>query len=243
MPGWLLLMLPQLIAGLAKLIGSKSALNKQNFYNSPAQQISRLKAAGLPYAAFEAGQAGTQSQLPDLSGFDTIGNSVGMGINQSNQMKMFIELLRKAGFDADIRGNERDISNEERDFALEQRDGAFGSMSNARYRKKLEVEMQEQGFWIQKFTSEMTEIDSLIKSARFEKGDLMKQAEEEFQRLIITNKLANQLWDSNDKKNRAFQKIVDTMSKGGLGFIEALLLQFMGSLSGGFSGGGMNLGF
>lgn len=245
MPAWFILMLPQLIAGLGKLISSRSALNKQNIYNSPVEQISRLRAAGLPYAAFEAGQAGSQSQLPDLSGFDNLGSAVGTGINQGNQMRMFEELLRKASADADVAGNLRDVSNEITDFELESRDGPFGSMSNARYQKKLEVEMKEQGFWVQKFQLELIEIDRLIKASRFETGDLMKQADAEFDKLIIGNKLANQLWESNDAKNKAFQRIIDTMegSDGKLGFVEALLIQLISSLSGGAEGGGMKIGF
>lgn len=245
MPQWFLLMLPQLVAGLGKLIGSKTALNKANIYNSPVSQLARLKAAGLPYAAFEAGQAGAQSQLPDFSGFDNIGNAVGMGIQQSNQVKMFTELLRKAMADADVSENLRDVSNEETIGSLgyTYKDPEGKMVPIARISKLLDFQLKEYGTWSAKYRSEMEKIDNLIKSARFKDGSLLAQAQEEFNRIVNANKLADQLYKSNEAKNAAFQKIVNTMSKGGLNFFEALLIQMLSSMSGGFSGGGMNLGF
>lgn len=247
LPAWFLLALPSLIAGMGQLIGSSAAVQRQNRYNSPFEQIKRLRAAGLPFAAYAAGQAGNQSQLPDFSGFNMVGNAVGQGITQSNQVKMFRELLRKAGFDADIRFNEREISNEETIGALSYTfEDPFGQdVSIARGNKLLDFRIKEYGSWIAQHNARVTEIDRLIKESRFESGKLMDMAEAEYDKLIQSNKLMKQAYDTAESKNAAFQKIVDTMkgSDGELSFWQALLLQFVGAMSGGVSGGGMKLGF
>lgn len=244
LPAWLLLMIPHLIAGAGKLIGSASAIRAQNRYNSPFQQVQRLKAAGLPFAAFSAGQAGNQSQLPDFSGFDNIGNAVNSGINQSNQIDMFRELLRKAGFDADIRENEAALSAE--DFLEMGMSGRVINgeyITNQRFMKRMEIEMKEMDWWYKRYEGRIKEIDAKIKEDLAASGKLSEGAEAEIDRLLLSNKLLRQQLKSNDDRAAAQAKIVETMSKGGLSFWEALMLQVLGGLSGGISGGGMNLGF
>lgn len=247
MPAWFILMMPQLIAGLSKLLASRVALNKQNRYNSPIEQMRRIREAGLPFAAFEAGQAGSQSQLPDLSGFDTIGSAVGTGITQGNQMKLFFELLRKAGFDADIRGNEADISTAERDALMNNfvDYGAGNKVPIAGAKKLAEFEITKFGQWSAGHKEAMDAIDRKIKEERFDSGRLVEILDEEFDRLVNTNKAMRQAWQGNEDKDAAFKTIVEIMkgSDGKLGFMEALLIQIMKSLSGGVSGGGVNLGF
>lgn len=245
LPAWLILMMPQLIAGLSKLITSRVSLNKQNRYNSPIEQMRRIREAGLPFAAFEAGQAGSQSQLPDLSGFDQIGSAIGTGITQGNQMRMFLELLRRAGADADIAENLRDVSNEETKGLMSTVESDFTGMpeSIASAGKVLDFKMKEYGVWQAKYKTDMEEIDSKIKAARFDSGQLQNVFDEEFEKLVNTNKSMRQLWQSNEAKNSAWKKIVNTMEKGGLSFFEALLIQVMSSMGGGISGGGVNLGF
>lgn len=247
MPAWFLLMLPQLIGGLGKLLASRSAINRQNVYNSPVAQIGRLKEAGLPFAAFEAGQAGSQSQLPDLTGFDTIGNAIGTGIQQGNQLEMFQELLRKASADADTAGFLRDVTREETKGLLSTVESDLTGMpqSIASANKVLEHRMRELGVWSADHKEAMDNIQRKILQSKFDSGYLQKLADEEFDRLVNTNKAMRQLWQSNEEKGAAFKRIVEAIkgSDGKLGFWEALLIQVMSGLSGGISSGGVNLGF
>lgn len=196
MAPWLALMLPQLIAGLGKLISSNSAIDKQNRYNSPFESMQRIRAAGLPYAAFEGGQAGSQSSLPDLSGWDNIGSSVGTSINQSNQMKSFEQLLRKMMADADVSENLRDVSNEETigQLGYTYTDPNGNSVPIARVGKLLDFQLKEYGAWMAKHNEKMLKIDKLIKEARYDSGQLMNAADEEFNKLVNTNKLMEQVW-------------------------------------------------
>lgn len=250
LPAWFILMMPQLIAGLGKLVASRVALNKQNRYNSPIEQMRRIREAGLPFAAFEAGQAGSQSQLPDLSGFDQIGGAIGTGITQSNQIKMFEELLRRAGADADVSENLRDLSDSERDAMLNNSVDMYGKpIPLAGAKKVLEFNILKFGAWSAEHKERVDDINRKVLESRFDSGQLQKIADEEFERLVNSNKQMIQAWETNDKQNAAFQKIIDTMqgSDGKLGFMEALLIEFLKAIGGGFKsdskGTSGNIGF
>lgn len=234
-----------MLAGMGKLVGSQAAINRQNRYNSPVEQIRRLRQAGLPFAAFQAGQAGNQAQLPDLSGYDMMGSAIGTGISQANQATIFKELLSKAQSDAGIASNLFGISEEE--FKAGMGHFSKGPMGNDinmfQYSKLLDIQAKEYSVWISKHREKIEKIDKLIKEARFEDGTLMDEAIARMNSVMLSNDLAKQAWNTNDSRNRAAQRIVDTMSKGGLSFLEALFLQIIGSLGGGVNMGGMNLGF
>ena len=69
LPVWLLPLLKSVLPAVGAIgssIASVNAQERMNRYNDPRRQLQRLNAAGLPFAAFEAGQVGQQSQLPDF---------------------------------------------------------------------------------------------------------------------------------------------------------------------------------
>ena len=76
LPVWLLPLLKSVLPAVGAIgssIASVNAQERMNRYNDPRRQLQRLNAAGLPFAAFEAGQAGQQSQLPDFGGIAQAG--------------------------------------------------------------------------------------------------------------------------------------------------------------------------
>lgn len=96
---------------------SKQDIANQNAYNHPAQQLARLREAGLPFAAYAQGQSGNQSALPQASDAGlTQGSQSGISnfITTSTQLKQ-LELLK-----AEIRQRnaEADLKNAERDWLL-----------------------------------------------------------------------------------------------------------------------------
>lgn len=99
-------LIPTLITAVGSIVGrrqSQGDIARQNAYNSPAQQVARLREAGLPMAAMEGGHAGTQSALPEISG-DKIGGSIGSYVTtqtQLMQLKILQEELRLKGAEAD----------------------------------------------------------------------------------------------------------------------------------------------
>ena len=61
LPVWLLPLLKSVlpaIGGIGSTIAGVTAQESMNRYNDPRRQLQRLNAAGLPFAAFQAGQAG-----------------------------------------------------------------------------------------------------------------------------------------------------------------------------------------
>lgn len=109
---WLALALPGIIGAAGSIIGraqSRGDIARQNAYNSPANQVKRLREAGLPMAALEGGQAGTQSALPETSG-EKIGESIGNYMTTSTQqlqLKLLQEEIRLKSTEADKNEAER----------------------------------------------------------------------------------------------------------------------------------------
>lgn len=95
MPGWILPLLKeaapyagQFITSQIERAQSRGDIARQNAYNSPVQQIARLREAGLPNAALLNGaQAGNQSNLP------TTNKSLSSFISTQTQLKQ-LDILK-----------------------------------------------------------------------------------------------------------------------------------------------------
>lgn len=96
---------------------SKRDIADQNAYNHPARQLARLREAGLPYAAYAAGQAGNQSALPITNdgGASQAGQHIAQGLNnyittqaQLKQIDILKAETRQRNADADLKEAERD---------------------------------------------------------------------------------------------------------------------------------------
>lgn len=77
----------QFAAGQIQRAQSQGDIARQNAYNSPAQQVARLREAGLPFAAYEKGQSGNQSAIPETN------KSLGGFITTQTQLKQ-LEILK-----------------------------------------------------------------------------------------------------------------------------------------------------
>jgi len=93
----------QFAAGQIQRAQSQGDIARQNAYNSPAQQVARLREAGLPFAAYEKGQAGNQSSLPETN--KSIGNYAATTM-QMKQAKLLDAEIRLKNSEADRYGAE-----------------------------------------------------------------------------------------------------------------------------------------
>lgn len=244
---FLLPLLPYLIpamAGLGSAAMSAGAVNRMNRYNDPRAQLQRLNAAGLPFAAFAQGQAGSQSSLPDTSG-------VAEGINQGaanfmmNRMqKKQIELIdeqiktqkaleRKTWSDALFSHSQARVASAEADEKLSEYGSINEKPSNLAFLMGKEREIKELEVFTKKYDNEIKRIDSLFKSEAYQSGKLTKQLDAEIDGLLLRNDLARQQFKDNQTRTVARNEIIDRMKKNGLSVGEALVIQIMNALTGG----------
>lgn len=106
-------LLPGLIGAAGSIFSraqSRGDIARQNAYNSPAQQLKRLREAGLPNAAALNQQASQQSSLPQTSG-EGLGRNLGSFISTQTQLQQLAILKEEArlkGADADLKEAERE---------------------------------------------------------------------------------------------------------------------------------------
>lgn len=114
---WLAAAIPtfgSIVGSIGQSLFNRGDINKQNRYNSPINQVRRLREAGLPMASLTAGNSGNQSALPNNEGFAHAGKSIGEFISTSMQLAELDKLK------ADIRtaNSEADLNEARRDFLL-----------------------------------------------------------------------------------------------------------------------------
>lgn len=100
-------------SALSGIFGSV-AQSRANRYNSPKQQLKRLRQAGLPMAYMYEGRVNTQSDVPRLSIDPTLGTSqqANIGVKQEqidNQLKIALEKLGIDWAELGLKGQEVDI--------------------------------------------------------------------------------------------------------------------------------------
>jgi len=95
----------QFAMGQIQRMQSQADIRRQNEYNSPIQAIGRLQKAGLPYAAYEHGQTGNQSAIPETN--KSIGNYAATSL-QFQQVKGMQADTRLKNAEADLKEAERD---------------------------------------------------------------------------------------------------------------------------------------
>lgn len=97
--------------GLIDRFISRGDIARQNAYNSPKEQLSRLREAGLPMAAMTGISAGNQSVIPEQGNFK---GSIAEGMRTSTQMAQ-IKILKE---EARLKASEADLNEARRDFLL-----------------------------------------------------------------------------------------------------------------------------
>lgn len=243
-PAWLLAMLPQLLGGVINAFTSQGAVNRMNRYNAPGPQLMRLNAAGLPFAAFTAGQSGQQSSLPDFSG---IGESVGSLGNyfvtqlQKIQTDIAKQGLRKAKAEADIAEQERDAAFEP--YVPHQRDYDASSKTFGFLGQLQDFYSKDNAMKLQSLEGKIKQLDLDLKIELKKDGTLSKAAHAELDKLLLGLKIGGQAYDNERVRNIAKNEILRRFEKGGLSLFEAILIQVMSSLGGSISSPFGKLGF
>ena len=217
LPVWLLPLLKSVLPAVGAIgssIASVNAQERMNRYNDPRRQLQRLNAAGLPFAAFEAGQAGQQSQLPDFGGIAQAGESLGnfqTNYQQAQQGDLTIENLRHAGrtaaAGADMAESNRDVTIEENKYQLGE--GKYNTRTFTDSLRKLELDLKEN-------QKAMGELDLQMKRDLQESGVLGKKAQAELDLMLQNITKGNKYLDTQDDLDAARDMIVNKMKEGGM---------------------------
>lgn len=225
-PAWLLALIATSGSGILKAGLSQGSINQMNRYNDPSRQLQRLNAAGLPFAAFAAGQAGQQSNLPDTSGFDFMDNYA-----TAKQMELIKDQLRGLAADADVKENLRDVSNEETKFMLE------GEYQNGKWRthaaRSKEVDMRQKAaiLGITRNNKAISDVEVRVVEA-LEKNRL-DVAQAQLDRLLLDLDIGWQSLENERIRVAGRNEIIRRLEKGGLSLIEAIMIQVMNMTTGG----------
>lgn len=244
-PLWLILALTQLGGGIVNAATSQGQINRMNRYNDPRAQLQRLNAAGLPFAAFSQGQAGSQSNLPDMSGIGEGIKNTGILYLQNQMQKKQIEMLneqietakattRKTWAEA----RTAHAVARETDERVNENLSEFGfpritPPSNLAWLMEQDREVKSLDTDMKKYDRDMKEIDSLFKSDQYKSGRMVKLVQAEIDNLLAKLDITKQLYNNNEKATIARNELIARMEKGGLSFGEALIIQVMNALTGG----------
>lgn len=138
---WLLAAIPAMIqaaGGIAQSSMSSRDIKKQNAYNSPSQQVSRMNEAGLPMAALSGtANAGSQSQLPSREGIKDAGHSLGNYFSTQVQLKQ----LKILDEEIKLKAAESSLKSAEAAFLLSGRGIDTGNTNlTTGMKQKLEIE-------------------------------------------------------------------------------------------------------
>lgn len=239
-------LLPGLIKAAAQVGSyfiSRGDIARQNKYNSPAEQVKRLREAGLPYGA-AADFSNEQKNLPDSSGIAEAGVSLGDYYKTAttiNKMELLKEQINNIVGKNKILGNEIQISDAEATWLLDHGVNLRGQyFNNRQYQMQLELEMNESQKEIKAHEAELKAIEEAIKTAT--QPAVISKAWADLSAVLAGTRLKNQLFDNIEKEKEARNFIIDSMTEGGLNIGEALLLMVMQSFTGSFSKGGFQIG-
>lgn len=234
MPGQIL---AGLAAGAIPIFGAQAAaqqqrrwalrdLEAQNKYNSPAEQLRRLKEAGLPAAAFFSGGVSSQSDQPRSTNVDpTFGTSQGVGgyLNSrmnSAQLRLMDAQTRKADAEAG--------EAEGRTMWLKSpRDNTLSSIHNNQG-VTLDTELD-----IQQANAAGANAAQMIQHqiAKAGEGDILGALRRgDLDHILTSNSLLKQAFDDNQQFLDFKRKLADRLeSKGESGSILDILEELLGA--------------
>lgn len=211
--------------------GSRKAIDRQNEYNKPINQLQRLREAGLPHAAFVNGQAGNQSQAQIAE--SGVGEGIQNGINtfiQTSMQKKQIELL-----DAQIQATKAQAAKTEvegnslaTDLQIKQGDPTVGEpISYGQRMAKFEHDMREIQLFSQRNNWEMQKLENEMRAELIKDGTLSEITRKSLESMIAALKLSAQAHN----RGLIMDRLVEQMKKGGIGLAEALAMAMaMGDL-------------
>lgn len=239
--------LPGLIKAAGHLGGyflSKMEVRNQNKYNEPINQAKRLREAGLPMAAAESFN-NRQDSLPDVSGVGRAGDKLGdyYKVDKAiTEAEIAEELLNYWHAQAGIKINEGRFSDADVKFLL---DEGYIKEGDAKswYRHAQEIDMAMKGVAqsIQGHQNEILRLEEDLRTATNPTD--IKIAEAKLNQMLLNIQMGNEELSNMIDFSKARQKIVQSMSQGGLSFGEAMLIQILQGVTGGVSNKGVNVGF
>lgn len=172
--------------------GSRRAIDRQNEYNEPINQLQRIREAGLPYAAFAQGQAGNQSQAQAYTE-SGIGEGIKGGIDtfiQTTQQKKAIEAI-----DAQIEATnaQRDKTNAEKDTILydlqmKQRDPTMDGTSYVERTQSMEYEYRQLQNEMARMNNDFRLIENVVQRDLYYDGTLTNTARQQLKNLMMQSK-------------------------------------------------------
>jgi len=222
-------LVPSLLGVGGALLGqvaSRLFVKAQNRYNHPVQAMKRLKQAGLPLAAFNADNAGNQTSLPS-EGFTQAGEHLSKFYEHRNERVAIargLEDLRTASAGADVA---------EEDARIKLGKGE-NDQSLLADKQNTELAIQKATLKMSQNQGEIAAIDLAAKQELEKDGKLNAETYQRIAKMVKEMELIEQQRafiktqdDIMNAEKAAVNKIVDTMSKDGLSFMEAVLVYLM----------------
>lgn len=213
------------VGGLAAYFLSRAAIRRQNKYNLPENQISRLRRAGVPLAASKYFE-NTQQGVEDTSGIQYAAEGLAGYVDTSmkiNQIKLLKEQIKKATSEADIAQNLLELSEDDLEYWLNQGVVVQGKgYTMNQFKHHLDMAFKETQNMIQGYEREIKEIDAYIANSTQEEE--IKIAENKVEDLLESYMLKRNIRVNNEQIQIAAHTIINQMKEGGLSFVEAIAL-------------------
>jgi len=238
------------LPGLIKAAGQvgsyfiqRGDIARQNRYNSPAQQVKRLREAGLPYAA--AGDfKNEQTNVPDVSGIAGAGESIGGYIQtEIDRKKLGIlgEEIKQMRSLTRIKGNEANFSDAEAQYLLNEgyiRDG--DAINWFKHRKEIETNMMEIQRALTQDAAGIKKVERNVAEAT--SATQIETVKQQLQSIISSINLKTQAFGNIEAEKASANALYDMMKEGGLSMWEALGLQVLQGFTGKVGSGGFQIG-
>lgn len=195
-------------------------LQQQNLYNSPKQQIERLKEAGLPLASMFSGSGGSQSEQPRQTQIDpSLGAAKGLeqyyiGTMQKKQLQLITEQIGKAEADktiSQVAANEALGVDKYRRGPVYDKDG-FLQIGN-RQTQDLDLTMRQK-----EAQTKTTEVIADLQQAR---------TQAEIDHILNTIKLGNQTFDINSVNQKTLNELIKNIGDGKWDLVQSMLYRLI----------------
>lgn len=214
---------------------ARKDLERQNRYNSPAEQLKRLKEAGLPAAAFFSGGVSSQSDQPrstevspDL-GTSAFFDKFAMNQLQKKQLEIMDAEVREKRANASLKESEAQwlltnrMSNQDPSFAP-------GTV-HPRQHLLLQADMNMKDYQVRniRITNEIEETVNKIKKLELDNRsdyDRNRMAQEVV-KLVMQNDMMKQVIDTTRDKMVFMRAVSQGFQKDGIKGIEAILFNLM----------------
>lgn len=183
--------------------GSRRAIDRQNEYNEPKNQVQRLREAGLPYAALTNSISGNQSQTQSYTE-SGVGEAMGGGIDkfiQTTQHRKAIDAIdaqiNATNAQTDATNAQREKTNAERDTILydlqmKQRDPTMDGTSYVERTQGLEIEYRQLQNEMSRMSNDFKLIENIVQRDLYYDGTLTVTSRQQLKNLMMQSKTMQQ---------------------------------------------------